>query len=106
MWDDHEVRDNWYHEQMLRSEAPYTEKRVAVLAARARQAFLEHYPVTHGDDPRARASIGPMPLGPLVEVFALDMRSYRGAERRQPADGLERGARSSEPNRCAGSPTR
>ena len=41
MWDDHEVRDNWYHAQVLPEQSPYTEKRVAVLAARARQAFLE-----------------------------------------------------------------
>ena len=46
MWDDHEVRDNWYHAQVLPDQSPYTEKRVAVLAARARQAFLESYPVT------------------------------------------------------------
>ena len=46
MWDDHEVRDNWFHDQVLPASAPYTEKRVAVLAARARQAFLESYPVT------------------------------------------------------------
>ena len=57
--------------------------------ARARQAFLEHYPVTmaRGADARIYRSI---PFGPLVEVFALDMRSYRGAEQREPADGGER----------------
>ena len=78
MWDDHEVRDNWYHEQLLPADAPYTEKRVAVLAQRARQAFLEHYPVAmeRGAGARIYRSI---PVGPLVEVFALDMRSYRGA---------------------------
>lgn len=78
MWDDHEVRDNWYHEQVLPEQAPYTEKRVAVLAARARQAFLESYPVTtaRGADASIYRSI---PVGPPVEVFALDMRSYRSA---------------------------
>lgn len=78
IWDDHEVRDNWYHAQTLQEDARYTEKRVRVLAARARQAFLEHYPVTldRGADARIYRSI---PCGPLVEVFALDMRSYRGA---------------------------
>jgi alkaline phosphatase D len=77
MWDDHEVRDNWYHSQVLPEPSPYTEKRVAVLAARARQAFLENYPVTmaRGADARIYQSI---PVGPLIEVFALDMRSYRG----------------------------
>ena len=86
MWDDHEVRDNWYHAQVLPAESPYTEKRVAVLAERARQAFLEHYPVTMARGADAR-SIARSRSGPLVEVFALDMRSYRGAnnENLQPA---------------------
>lgn len=78
MWDDHEVRDNWYHAQVLPDDTPYREKRVAVLAERARQAFLEHYPVTmqRGADARIYRTI---PFGPLVEVFALDMRTYRSA---------------------------
>jgi alkaline phosphatase D len=84
MWDDHEVRDNWYHAQVLSDRAPYTEKRVSVLAARARQAFLEHYPMTVGPESRIYR---PIPFGPLVDVFALDMRSHRGANsaNRQPA---------------------
>jgi alkaline phosphatase D len=76
MWDDHEVRNNWFHSEVLTDDR-YTEKRVAVLAERARRAFLEQYPVTmdRGADARIYRSI---PYGPLVEVFALDMRSYRG----------------------------
>jgi alkaline phosphatase D len=77
MWDDHEVRDNWYHEQVLTDER-YTERRVAILAQRARQAFLEHYPVTM-DRSEAASIYQSIPAGPLVEVFALDMRSYRAA---------------------------
>lgn len=76
MWDDHEVRNNWFPTEILTDER-YTEKRVAVLAERARRAFLEQYPVTM--DRRADAlSYRSIPYGPLVEVFALDMRSYRG----------------------------
>lgn len=90
MWDDHEVRDNWYHAQVLPADSPYTERRVAVLARRARQAFLEHYPVTmaRGVDAPIYRSIS---AGPLVEVFALDMRSYRGAntENLQPTAGAD-----------------
>jgi alkaline phosphatase D len=88
MWDDHEVRDNWYHDQVLPEQSPYTEKRVLVLAGRARQAFLDSYPITI--DRAASAMIyRSIPFGPLVEVFALDMRSYRGAnsENLQPAPG-------------------
>jgi alkaline phosphatase D len=78
MWDDHEVLDNWYWERRKDDDARYTEKSVAVLAARARQAFFEYSPLPLvGDDPeRVYRSI---PLGPLVEVFALDMRTYKGA---------------------------
>ena len=87
MWDDHEVRDNWYHAQVLPEQSPYTEKRVGVLAARARQAFLEQYPVTiaRGADALIYRSI---PFGPLVEVFALDMRSHRAANSGNTQDSL------------------
>jgi alkaline phosphatase D len=78
MWDDHEVLDNWYWERRKDDDARYQEKSVAVLAARARQAFFEYTPLPLvGDDPeRVYRSI---PLGPLAEVFALDMRTYKGA---------------------------
>jgi alkaline phosphatase D len=84
LWDDHEVRDNWYPTQVLGARAPYQEKRVSVLAARARQAFLEHYPIALGPGAETRI-YRTAPFGPLVEVFALDMRSYRGpnSENRQ-----------------------
>jgi alkaline phosphatase D len=77
MWDDHEVRDNWYPTQVLGERAPYTEKRVSVLAARARQAFLEHYPIAPGPGAETRI-YRTIPFGPLLEIFTLDMRSYRG----------------------------
>jgi alkaline phosphatase D len=77
MWDDHEVRDNWFPSQVLGDQAPYEEKRVSVLAARARQAFLEHYPIELEAGAHTRI-YRTVPFGPLLEVFALDMRSYRG----------------------------
>jgi len=86
MWDDHEVRDNWYHAKDIRNDKRYTEKSVALLAARAQQAFREYNPLPlNGDDPeRIYRTIS---LGPLAEVFALDLRGYRGANspNRQPA---------------------
>ena len=39
-WDDHETHNNWYPGQIL-DDARYTERRVDVLAARARQAWQE-----------------------------------------------------------------
>jgi alkaline phosphatase D len=86
MWDDHEVLDNWYWERRKDDDPRYTEKSVAVLAARARQAFVEYNPLPiFGDDlERIYRSI---PMGPLVEVFALDMRTFKGANssNREPA---------------------
>ena len=85
IWDDHEVRDNWYPTRRLDRDERYQVKSAALLAARARQAFLEYNPLpVQGDDPeRIYRTVG---YGPSLEVFALDLRSYRGpnSENRQP----------------------
>ncbi len=76
-WDDHEVLDNWYPTELLTNPRFTEEKSVALLASWARQAFLEHYPVRL--NPRDRERIyRQYSLGPLVDVFVLDERSYRG----------------------------
>jgi alkaline phosphatase D len=86
IWDDHEVRDNWYIERDLSKDARYSVKSVALLAARARQAFFEYNPVALAGDAPERIDRA-VPYGPFVEIFALDMRSYRGpnSENRQAA---------------------
>jgi alkaline phosphatase D len=85
IWDDHEVRDNWYETRDLSTDERYQVTSAALLAARARQAFFEFNPLPlHGPDPeRIHRTV---PLGGLAEVFALDLRSYRGpnSENRQP----------------------
>ncbi len=75
-WDDHEVLNNWYPQEML-DDPRYTEKRVRVLAERSKQAFLEYNPIrSDGNDPgRIFRKIS---YGPLLDVFMIDMRSYRG----------------------------
>lgn len=85
LWDDHEVRDNWYETRDLSQDDRYRIKSTALLAARARQAFLEYNPVPVQADAADRI-YRVVPWGPLVEVFALDLRSYRGANspNRQP----------------------
>jgi alkaline phosphatase D len=77
LWDDHEVRDNWYPTRDLSNDARYSAKSAALLAARARQAFVEYNPLPiSADDPeRIYRTVS---SGPLVDVFALDLRSYRG----------------------------
>ena len=88
LWDDHEVLDNWYPTEILPEKDRHVEKRVAVLAVRAKQAFYEHFPIraTPLETRRVYRSI---PYGPSVEIFALDMRTYRAANspNRQPALG-------------------
>ena len=78
MWDDHEVRDNWYWERDLSKDDRYKVKSAALLAARARRAFLEYQPLApDASDPERIRRV--VPYGPLVDIFALDLRSYRGA---------------------------
>jgi alkaline phosphatase D len=78
LWDDHEVRDNWYPTQRLDADARYAVKSVALLAARGKQAFLEYKPLRL-DPIEAERIYRSWHYGPLVEIFALDMRTYRGA---------------------------
>jgi len=84
-WDDHEVTNNWYPGEIL--DLPqYTEKRVDVLAARAFRAFHEWQPV----DPRKAVDgrvYRKFAHGSRVEVFVLDMRTYKDANT-APRDGI------------------
>ncbi|MGW0699958.1 alkaline phosphatase D family protein [Streptomyces sp. NPDC002867] len=78
-WDDHEVRNNWYPGQIL-EDARYTEKNVDVLARRSMRAFAEYFPVgtlsARGSEGRIHRVVH---HGPLLDVFVLDMRSFRNA---------------------------
>lgn len=76
-WDDHEVVDNWSPSKDLSGDDRYAEKSVQLLAARSARAFHEMTPVryTPAEPGRIYRKIG---YGPLLEVFFLDLRSYRG----------------------------
>lgn len=80
-WDDHEVRNNWYPGEVIAaSDTRYTEKSVDVLAARARRAFSEYFPIsTLRPGPKEGRVQRVMRHGPLLDVFVLDMRTYRNA---------------------------
>jgi alkaline phosphatase D len=77
LWDDHEVKNNWYPGMSLDDDDRYTEKNSRVLAANARRAFLEYSPIR-----LAQGAVPPIyrscSYGPLLEVFAIDLRTYRG----------------------------
>ncbi|MER6620164.1 alkaline phosphatase D family protein [Streptomyces sp. NPDC000931] len=80
-WDDHEVRNNWYPGQRITdTDARYTEKSVDALAARARRAFGEYFPMsTLRPGAREGRVYRVLRQGPLLDVFVLDMRTYRNA---------------------------
>ncbi|MEU8031300.1 alkaline phosphatase D family protein [Streptomyces sp. NPDC049099] len=79
-WDDHEVRNNWYPGEVIGTGTPYPAgTRLDDLALRSRQAFSEYFPVsTLGERPDGRI-YRVVHHGPLLDVFVLDMRTYRNA---------------------------
>src|SRR5262245_60478789 len=77
-WDDHEVTNNWSDSKDLAGDKRYTEKNVQLLIGRATRAFLEWAPLRwHGADESERV-YRKIAYGPLLDVFVIDMRSYRG----------------------------
>ncbi len=75
-WDDHETVNNWFPGEVL-DDPRYTETNVSLLSARARQAFLEYMPLRQQPEAPQRIHRR-FPYGPGLEVFMLDMRSFRG----------------------------
>jgi alkaline phosphatase D len=80
-WDDHEVTNNWWPgEPLTRAEHQrkhYVEKNALLLAARAARAFREYTPTRDFITEPGRV-YRKISYGPLLDVFMLDMRSYRG----------------------------
>ncbi|HJQ57779.1 MAG TPA: alkaline phosphatase D family protein [Vineibacter sp.] len=88
LWDDHEVRNNWFHGQRIVDDDRYSEKRAALLTARGTRAFLEYNPIRLDPDHPERI-YRRFSCGPRLDLFRTDMRSYRGANsaNRQPTAG-------------------
>jgi alkaline phosphatase D len=80
-WDDHEVTNNWWPgEPLTRAEhlrKKYVDKNALALAVRAGRAFHDYMPMrtSIAEPGRVYRKIS---YGPLLDVFMLDMRSYRG----------------------------
>lgn len=77
-WDDHEVVNNWSPGKDLTADDRYAEKSIRLLSARAARAFHEMTPIsfTPAEPGRVYRKIA---YGPLLDIFFLDLRSYRGA---------------------------
>ena len=76
-WDDHEVTNNWSSSKSLLEDKRYSEKSVPLLAARAARAFHDFMPIAATPQEAARV-YRKVAYGPLLDIFFLDMRSYRG----------------------------
>jgi alkaline phosphatase D len=77
-WDDHEVTNNWSDSKNLSGDSRYTEKNVPLLIARGTRAFLEYAlmrPFLVRESQRVYRRFS---YGPLLDLFVVDMRSYRG----------------------------
>jgi alkaline phosphatase D len=73
----HEVLNNWHPGMSLEGHPQYREKRTRVLAARAKRAMFEYVPFRR--HPRQAGRVyRACAYGPLLDVFLLDERSYRG----------------------------
>ena len=76
-WDDHEVTNNWSPSKSLMEDKRYSEKSVPLLSARAARAFHEFMPIRATPQEAARV-YRKVAYGPLLDIFFLDMRTYRG----------------------------
>jgi alkaline phosphatase D len=90
-WDDHEVTNNWSSGKDLSADKRYSEKNVPLLIARGARAFLENAPMRWYSQQEEERVYRKLAWGPLLDVFVIDMRSYRGlnTHNRQPATDPE-----------------
>ncbi|MFL6791668.1 MAG: alkaline phosphatase D family protein [Bradyrhizobium sp.] len=74
-WDDHEVTNDWSPIGSA-DETGYAEDGTSKLVARARRAFHEFMPIRAVQEQAGRV-YRKIAYGPLIDVFLIDMRSYR-----------------------------
>ena len=92
-WDDHETANNWYPGELIDDDR-FTERRCDVLATRGRRAWQEYQPVpVRSLTDRTGNGFAPcriyrrVPRGQHLDVFCLDMRTYRGGNPRSATAG-------------------
>ncbi|MFC9999828.1 alkaline phosphatase D family protein [Nocardia sp. NPDC127526] len=77
-WDDHETVNNWFPGGTVADGKGYTERSMDTLAARSWQAFHEWMPLEPKEAMDGRL-FRKVSYGPLLDVFVLDMRTYKDA---------------------------
>lgn len=93
-WDDHETTNNWWPGEVLEDPRYDLDRRVDVLATRAKQAWWEWQPISGEHDREGRIH-RKIERGAHLDVFCLDMRTFKGEntdgteQRRTPLMGRE-----------------
>ena len=75
-WDNHEVMDVWWPGETF-DRAEYNVTSALLLMARACRAFHEYMPLRYAPSEPGRI-YRRISYGPMLDIFLLDMRSYRG----------------------------
>ncbi|MFV0443249.1 MAG: alkaline phosphatase D family protein, partial [Planctomycetaceae bacterium] len=88
LWDDHETLNNWYPGEQLVDDDRYLTQSAALLASRARTAFFEYLPIRESAT-RPRRIERALRYGPHLDLFCLDLRSYRGPNTGRRPDGSQ-----------------
>jgi alkaline phosphatase D len=78
-WDDHEVVNNWSDSKDLTADPRYIEKNAPLLVSHGTRAFLEYAPMRLAGVEESERVYRLVSYGRLLDVFVLDMRSYRAA---------------------------
>jgi alkaline phosphatase D len=83
-WDNHEVMEDWWPGEEF-NRSGYDVKSASLLAARGCRAFHEFMPLRYAPAEPGRI-YRKISYGPLLDLFLLDLRSYRGSNEAH-ADG-------------------
>jgi alkaline phosphatase D len=86
-WDDHETKNDWFPGKII-DDRRYQVQDCTILAQRSKQAFFEYSPLSLSliDQKKIYRKIS---YGPLLDVFMLDGRSYRGPNDRVEQEATE-----------------
>jgi len=87
------VTSNWSDSKDLSADTCHTEKSVPLLTGRSTRAFLKHAPLRPNRTDESERVHRKLSFGPLLEIFMLDWRSYRGPNTSnvQPTESPESG---------------